>query len=264
MGYKWNTTNNFSTAIDMDSITEKIENSLTCDSIYTRYVWAYSGCSQSTALTMTQSTLACWSCGQELNINHVAGNVAPVSKTTTYGTVTNVPGDETKCWITKNLGADIQAATKEDSSETAAGWYWQFNQMQGYKHDGTNITPNNSWNNAIDENSNWTNLNDPCTIELGSGWRLPTLTEWTNVDAVGSWINYTDTYASILKLHTAGNLYSTSGTLQNRTGNSFAKGYYWSGTQNNDQYSSVLTFTSAVSNVSAWVKSYGFSVRCIR
>jgi uncharacterized protein (TIGR02145 family) len=212
---------------------------------------------------MTQSTLACWSCGQNLTINHVAGNVAPVNKSTTYGTVSNVPGEETKCWITKNLGADIQAAAKEDPSEAAAGWYWQFNRMQGYKHDGTNRTPNIPWI-TIDENSNWTSSNDPCTLELGTGWRLPTSTEWTNVDASGSWGNYTHTYASSLKLHTAGNLYFSSGSLQNRTGNSFSKGYYWSGTQNNDQYSSVLVITSAASSVSGWVKPYGFSVRCIK
>ncbi len=30
----------------------------------------------------------------------------------------------------------------------------------------------------IDENLDWQAANDPCTLELGNGWRLPTYTEW--------------------------------------------------------------------------------------
>ena len=47
-------------------------------------------------------------CGSNITISHVAGAVAPVTKTTTYGTVTNIPGEPTKCWITSNLGADTR------------------------------------------------------------------------------------------------------------------------------------------------------------
>ena len=44
-------------------------------------------------------------CGT-LIINHLAANgVAPQDKTVTYGTVTGIPGEPTKCWITSNLGA---------------------------------------------------------------------------------------------------------------------------------------------------------------
>ncbi len=76
-------------------------------------------------------------CGSSLTINHVAGVVAPVTKTVTYGTVTNIPGETSKCWITSNLGADHQATAINDATEASAGWYWQFNRKQGYKHDGT-------------------------------------------------------------------------------------------------------------------------------
>ena len=77
-----------------------------------------------------------------LTINHVEGVVAPVTKTTTYGTVTNIPGELTKCWITSNLGSDQQATAVNDATEASAGWYWQFNRKQGYKHDGSTRTPN--------------------------------------------------------------------------------------------------------------------------
>ena len=137
-------------------------------------------------------------------VNHVAGTVAPVSKTVTYGTVTNIPGATTKCWITSNLGADHQATAVSDATEASAGWYWQFNRKQGYKHDGTTRTPNTAWITSINESSDWITANDPCTSELGSGWRLPTSTEWSNVDASGSWMDWFIPWISGLKLHAAG------------------------------------------------------------
>ena len=53
--------------------------------------------------------LSPWECGLPFTISHTAGTVAPVDKTVSYGTVTNIPGEETKCWITSNLGADGEA-----------------------------------------------------------------------------------------------------------------------------------------------------------
>ncbi len=109
-GYKWNTLNDYASALDMGSLTSKTEISLTCGTSYTRYVWAYNGFGHSTpVLSLTQATLSCSLCGSSITINHVAGTVAPVNKTVTYGTVTNIPGETSKCWITSNLGADHQA-----------------------------------------------------------------------------------------------------------------------------------------------------------
>ncbi|MEI7983555.1 MAG: hypothetical protein WCI71_18045, partial [Bacteroidota bacterium] len=140
-GYKWNTTNDYNTATDIGAVTTKNETGLTCGTGYTRYLWAYNGCGYSNFLTLTQSTWACGTCGS-LTVNHVAGTVAPVTKTVTYGTVTNIPGEHSKCWITSNLGANHQATAVNDATELSAGWYWQFNRKQGYKHDGTTRTPN--------------------------------------------------------------------------------------------------------------------------
>ncbi|MBW1839900.1 MAG: hypothetical protein JRI49_08180, partial [Deltaproteobacteria bacterium] len=116
--------------------------------------------------------ISAWSCGDPITINHVAGTVAPVTKTVTYGTVTNIPGENSKCWITRNLGASRQATAVSDATEASAGWYWQFNRKQGYKHDGTTLTP--SWTiTSIDENLDWESAHDPCALELGTGWRIP-------------------------------------------------------------------------------------------
>ncbi len=259
-GYKWNTVNNYSTATDVGTATSHTETGLTCGTGYTRYAWAYNGCGQSTALTMTQSTVACWVCGNAISINHVAGNVAPVNKSTSYGTVTNVPGETTKCWITKNLGATIQAATKSDTSELAAGWYWQFNRMQGYKVAGSVRTPNTTWIADIDESTAWGLSSDPCNLEMGDGWRLPTGTEWTNVDASGGWTNYTGSFNSVLKVHAAGRLYNVTGALGYRG----SQGFYWSTAMAGTNYGQALFTASSSCTMNMYFKSMGFTVRCIK
>lgn len=55
-GYKWNTTNNYGTATDMGATTTKTETGLTCNTLYTRYAWAYGTCGNSAPVTLTQST----------------------------------------------------------------------------------------------------------------------------------------------------------------------------------------------------------------
>jgi hypothetical protein len=200
------------------------------------------------------------SCGDPIIINHEAGNAAPVTKTVTYNTVTNIPGEPAKCWITSNLGADQQASSVSDNSEASAGWYWQFNQMQGYQHDGSERTPNSSWTTTINEDSEWLPANDPCTQELGIGWRLPTSSEWTNVDASGGWTNWSSAWDSDLKLHAAGHLYDNSGSLGNRG----IDGHYWSSSQLNSANGWYLVFHSSECGVYNYFKAYGFSARCLK
>ena len=198
-------------------------------------------------------------CGSSITINHVAGVVAPVSKTVTYGTVSNIPGEPSKCWITSNLGADHLATSVDDATEASAGWYWQFNRKQGYKNDGSTVTP--SWTvSGINESSDWSTANDPCAIELGNGWRIPTFTEWNNVDSIGGWINYDNVWNSGLKLHAAGFLHPSDGSLNLRG----VFGYYSSSTQF-DATSNWFVFLSAgASIVASYPKSLGFSIRCLK
>ena len=200
-------------------------------------------------------------CGNSLTVSHVAGNVTPVNKTVTYGTVANIPGEPSKCWITSNLGADHQAVAVYDDVEPSAGWYWQFNRKQGFKHDGTTRTPNTTWINWINENSDWLQANDPCAIELGIGWRIPTSTEWYNVVNTGGWTNQYGPWNSALKLHCAGYLADDNGSLWGR--GMYAS--YWSTHQINSAYASFLYFFDTYLNGNnGWYKSTGMSVRCIR
>ncbi|MCK9421539.1 MAG: hypothetical protein M0Q38_02975 [Bacteroidales bacterium] len=258
-GYKWNNINDYNTATDMAAATAKTETGLTCNTPYTRYVWAYNECGYSIPVTLTQSTLACWICGDPFIINHVTGVVAPVDKTVTYGTVTNIPGEPSKCWITSNLGSDHQANAVNDATEASAGWYWQFNRKQGYKHDGTNRTPNTTWISSINENSDWLPANDPCALELTSGWRIPTYSEWNNVIVVGNWTNWNGPWNSDLKLHAAGYLYS-DGLLFNRG----SLGSYWSGSQSGAIYGWNLGFGGGYGGIYGNNKAFGFSLRCVR
>jgi len=183
-----------------------------------------------------------WFCGVPITITHVAGNVAPVNKTVTYRTATDIPGETTKCWITSNLGANQQATAVNDATEASAGWYWQFNRKQGYKHDGTTRTPNTTWISSISESSDWT------------------AAEWVNVDASGGWTNWNGPWSSGLKMHAAGYLGYSDGSLNYRGSN----GYYWSSTQYSDTYGWYMNFYSSNCSMYFSYKSYGFSLRCIK
>lgn len=258
-GYRWNTVNNYQTATDLGLVTSYTQSGLTCNTPYSCFVWAYSACGVSAPLNLSASTGSCLPvCGTSYAVNHVAGPVAPVTKTTTYQLVTNVPGMPDKCWIASNLGATHQAAYVWDDTEASAGWYWQFNRKQGYKHDGSSRTPNTTWITSISENSDWLAANDPCSLELGAQWRIPTYTEWLNVSTAGFWSNWTGPFNSALKLHAAGLLYYTSGDILGR-------GMYtmiWTGTQEDDTQSRHLYFYYNYGGIWPNPKSYGFPVRC--
>jgi len=233
---------------------------LSCGTNYFYRVRAANNCGTSTnSGTITYGTAACWTCGNSLIVSHTAGSVAPVNKTVTYGTVSTSLTGATKCWITQNLGADNQGASASDATEAAAGWYWQFNRTQGFKHDGSIRTPSTLWITTINENSNWISANDPCTMLLGSNWRIPTYTEWATADA--GWSTFVDTYGSVLKIHAGGRL-DPSGNLQNR-GN---QGRLWTSTQgasNNDGWYFYYN-TSESDLYGSNGKTSGFSLRCLK
>jgi len=205
-------------------------------------------------------------CPATLTINHLAsGGVAPVDKTITYGVVKTSISGSSKCWITQNLGSTNQASSATDATEASAGWYWQFNRKQGFKiaDDGTTRTPNTSWDGTDDNTyTGWDPAKDPCTIELGTGWRIPTFWEWFNADGGGSGVAWTGTagahpeWASPLWLHAAGLVWNTS----------FNRGYegdYWSSTQFST-YGGILAFSSGGSSFNWGTKSWARSLRCLR
>jgi len=211
-------------------------------------------------VTITSAPCPPFVCGDTLHIYHVMGAVAPETKMVSYATVmTNLSGTN-QCWITKNLGASTQASSATDTTNAAAGWYWQFNRMQGYKNGSPSPTtpPWSVFN--ISEPSDWTPANDPCTIELGAGWRIPTHTEWTSVDANGGWSNSAQAYNSVLKLHAAGIVYGSPGVLYSRG----ADGSYWSSTAYSNSSARYLGMGNSYSYMVYDAKTFGFTLRCVK
>jgi len=250
------TTDGNSTGSFSSSLTD-----LTANTLY--YVRAYAtnsaGTKYGNEVSFTTLPIAGLTCGESITINHVEGMVAPVNKSVTYGIVGNVAGETSKCWITSNLGATNQATALNDATEPSAGWYWQFNRKQGYKHDGSTRTPNTTWITSINENLYWQAANDPCTLELGSGWRVPTSTEWANVDATGLWDTGNGPWNSLLKLHAAGRLDTSSGSISSRG----LVGCYWSQTPIMHTHSHYLYFSSGECYMDYNFKAFGYSIRCI-
>ena len=58
-GYKYNTVNNYATATDNGNVISFTQNGLTCNTLYTLYVWAYNGSCYSSVSTFTQLTSTC-------------------------------------------------------------------------------------------------------------------------------------------------------------------------------------------------------------
>jgi hypothetical protein len=263
-GYKWNTVDEYNTATNLGPATSTTEEGLACNTGFTRYVWAYNGCGYSSPVSLTQSTNICWNCGDPLTIHHElkeTDGVAPVDKTVTYGTVVaDIPDQGSKCFLTSNLGADHQATAVNDDTEASAGWYWQFNRKQGYKHDGTSRTPESDWINPIEEDSYWEASNDPCTLELGSDWRIPSQTEWGMLDEGNNWATWNGPWNSVLKLHAAGMLDYNDGLLVDRG----TTGYYWSNAPYSVSDGRCLVFNNSDSYMSDNPKAGGFSIRCLK
>ena len=231
---------------------------LTNGTAYTFTVKATNSVGTGAASAASNAVTPTFVCGMVLTIYHVAsGRVAPVNKTVSYGTVTGIPGEPTKCWITSNLGATRQALSVDDATEESSGWYWQFNRKQGYKmdNDGTTRTPNTTMVTSIDENSDWTVTKDPCTLELGSGWRIPTRTEW---ESVANYWASSIPWNSNLKMHFAGCV-GYDGLLYDRG----VYGDYWSRSQAYFTWGVDLWFKGTQTQVSSFNKANGLTLRCL-
>ncbi len=132
-------------------------------------------------------------------------------------------------------------------------------------HDGTNRTPNTIWNTNCIGNTDWLTTDDPCALELGSGWRIPTQTEWINVAANGNWTNWDGPWNSGLRLHAAGSLNENTGVLEGRG----VEGYYWSNSKGgtNGGYDFALAFLFREDDCFVgyeFLRRFGFSLRCLR
>jgi hypothetical protein len=188
-------------------------------------------------------------CPEAIRVQHVAGGVSPITVAITYPTVEH----EGYCVLAWNLGATKGPDSRTDASDAASGWFWQFNRKQGYQMTGTVRTPNTSWKTAYNKNISWTSDNDPCTLFLGSGWRIPTQNDWNVME---NWTSGIAQWNSVLKMSQIGYLNGTSASRTRRT----ERAYYWSSTQGLYFY----FFDYQTSRVEAAGDDGAFPIRCCR
>jgi len=262
-GYKYSTTNDYSTATDNGADTTFTQTGLDCGTNYTLYVWAYNTCSESDVLVLEEETNECpFVCGDVLSHGFVSG-VTPSSASQytnrSYPTVTaDWTGSGGKCWTGRNLGATDQPLSADDDEDTdRTGWYFQFNRKQGYFRHESSTTP--SWSiTSISEDANWQAVNDPCRTLFGEEWRVPTMSEWlVYAESVN---NSAETFSSVLNLHTAGVLNAASGLLNTLR----PRGRYWSNEQTTATTARYLSFGPLFVDGNASLnKASAASVRCV-
>ena len=228
------------------------------------------GCSSTatTAFTVTV-TLGCpcaWNSSATFTVTHTStvpasSSIAPATKTITYNQTQTSLSGSSLCWITQNLGATNQATALTDGLEADGGWYWQFNRKVGYQYIAS-LVPTNWDGTQYDFPGGWIAANDPCTLLLGTPWRLPTGAEWSNVltNLGGGGLPPATAFASVLLLHEAGMLNGSNGALSGR-GSGFTG--YWSSTYHslNGGYDFEIQNPLLYSYDSS---NYGEPVRCVR
>lgn len=167
-GYKWNTTNDYGTATDMGTSTTKIETVLSCNTPYTRYAWAYNVCGYSPPVTLSQTTLACWNCGNP---------VIDIRDGQNYNTI--LIG--TQCWFAKNLnvGTRINNSVNQTNNSTIEKYC--------YSDDNANCTIygglyqwNELMNYTTSSNANPSGRQGICPI----GWHVPSDAEWCQLETL--------------------------------------------------------------------------------
>jgi hypothetical protein len=136
--------------------------------------------------------------------------------------------------------------------------------------------PGNKITSPLDEWT-WANSdNDPCRLELGDAWHVPSLSEWTQISQNNTWGWHTGSNGSIsgYEIKPGGAARPTTVFLpltgyhnRNGTGPSSVStnGFYWSSTVTSINSSSyALNFTSgniAVANATS--RTNGFALRCV-
>lgn len=106
LGYKWNTSNNFSTAIDLETSTTKVETGLSCNTLYTRYVWSYSNSCHSDVTVLSQMTAPC-------TLVPCPDPPIVVYEGQTYNTVQI----GLQCWLKENLNVGVQIDGSLDQTD---------------------------------------------------------------------------------------------------------------------------------------------------
>ena len=264
-GYKWNTIDNYATAIDMGTATSKVQTGLICNTNYDSYVWAYNACDRSTPVPLNTTTSVC------------TGVPCVGIPTVSYGGKTyNTIQLGTQCWFKENLniGTRINGSLLQTNNSTIEkycygdlesncadyGGLYQWNEMmqyvttpgvQGICPQGWHIPTDADWSAAASfhggESITGGKMKSTGTIEDGTGlWHFP------NDGA-------TNEYGFLA--FPAGYRYYDGGSFYVP---GYA-GYWWSSSDFGTNYTSTRYIIFSQDNLykSNYNKDYGFSVRCL-
>jgi uncharacterized protein (TIGR02145 family) len=267
VGYKWNSSDDYSTATDLGTVTTKTETGLICNTSYTRYVWAYNICGYSAPVTFNHTTSACMGlpCTGTPTVSH-GGQ--------TYNTVQI----GTQCWFKENLniGTMINGSQNQTNNSVIEKYCYNNNESNCAVYGGV---------------YQWNEMMQYVTTEgtqgiCPTGWHIPAHVEWTTVTTF------------LGGFSVAGGKMKTTGTIQVGTGlwndpnfgatnesgfsavpagfRSYGSpqfqsiGYYeywWSSTEDNTNFAwnwHIYSNNSIAGFTQNDMKNYGFSVRCLR
>ncbi len=254
-GYKWNTVNDYATAIDNATDTVYTEAGLACGTNYLRYVWAYNGCGYSSAVSLAGSTALC-PCSQP---------IADPRDGKSY----NIVLIGSQCWMAQNLNIGTRINISQNPANNSVFEKYCYNNTESNCDTYGGLY---QWDEAM-QYVTAQGVQGICP----AGWHLPTDAEWTTLKnylgdpgIVGGMMkeaglthwappNTGATNSSGFTALPGGYSFGTSfNSLTNNT-------YIWSSTE----YSSSAAWNLLLSNNSSVAyhdsnnKSVGFSVRCI-
>ena len=161
-GYKWNTTNDYTTAEDLGANTTKTETGLICNSSITRYVWAYSETCQSQVSTLSASTTEC------------TGACAGVPSILYSGQTYNTVQIGTQCWLKESLNVGTQIDGLVDPTNNGIIEKYCFNNIESNCETYGGLY---QWSEMMNYNSS------PGSQGIcPAGWHVPTDSEWCTME----------------------------------------------------------------------------------
>lgn len=257
-GYKWNTVNDFGTALDMETDTSYTETGLICNTTFTRYVWSYSSCASSDPLILNESTL--WCCGGPIT----DARDGQAYYTTQIGT---------QCWMAESL--NYGSMTAHNVAMTNNG----VNEKYCYDNDELNCQEYGAL-------YQWDEAMQYTTTESAQGicpasWHIPSEAEWDTLDdflggynSSGGPMKETGTVHWVSPNTGATNSSGFTGrgagiidiTATNPSTGLRTHNYIWSSTQDGTAYARrrLLLYFNAKSNPYFDLKWIGFSIRCVK
>jgi uncharacterized protein (TIGR02145 family) len=263
-GYKWNTTNDFSSAIDMELSISQVETGLQTETTYHRYIWAYSQCGISPATVLTATTAPSpVQCGLPM---------VDSRNNKTYPTLKM----GSKCWIGENLNIGTMIYNTAEQSDNDFFEKYCYNNLESNcEIYGGLYQWGESMNYSTSSNTNPSDRQGICP----AGWHLPSNAEWSEMIA---FLGNESTAGGMMK--EAGLTHWASPNTGGSNSSSFTGlptgfrysnqqfylltyyTYFWTSTENSsiDTWVRGLDYSTGGISNSCATKQYGLPVRCVQ